>query len=561
MSKIRSRLLLVSIIALATILRLGWLDRIPTGFIPEEVSTGWNAYSILKTGRDEWGVRLPLIFRETGGFKLALNSYLIVPFMAVLGPTEMAVRLPTALAGVLAVYLTYFLTKKIWKSEAYALGAALLLTVNPWHVSMGRYGVDVNWGTPLFLLGLIFFIKAYNNAKMLLVAAIFFGLTYFTYFNYVVFTVLFYISLFLIYRKQFLIKKQALLVVIFFLIQLVFLWPYLSQSNLTVRYSQVTAVDKIGFVNRINEHRHACETVYSPRICRAIYNKMTDEMMEKVRRVINHYSTTVYFLYGSQLGLSGMPDRWGLFYPIEFLFMGVGLAVLIRRALLKPVLLVWLLLFGVPSSLASEAHIWRMLTLLPLPQMIGAVGLISVGRFGNRILVKGALVGVFIFFFIRFFADYTAYFPFAQGNYSYFGFRELYKRAASLQNEYQAVVVAPQGLGFDQLYIYYLFYLHKDPEAYQKGDVDREVGEKGWVQVKRIGKWQFVSDVRNIIFSLPDKTLLLTDGTFNEREPLPKKVMTARLLQTIPYANGDPAFKIVELRQNPDFQNISGASL
>ena len=126
----KTTVILILIIALAALLRLYQLDRIPSGFIPEEVSNGWNAYNLLKTGRDEWGVRLPIVFRETGGYKLALNSYLIVPSMALFGVNEFAVRLPAAMVGIVSVYLTYLLSKLLFKKESYALSAAFLLAIS-----------------------------------------------------------------------------------------------------------------------------------------------------------------------------------------------------------------------------------------------------------------------------------------------------------------------------------------------------------------------------------------------------------------------------------------------
>jgi 4-amino-4-deoxy-L-arabinose transferase-like glycosyltransferase len=548
----KKNLLLAAILLLAIVLRFTNLARIPNGFIPEEVSTGWNAYSLLKTGRDEWGTRLPIIFRETGGYKLALNSYLIVPVMAILGPTELAVRIPTAFAGVLAVYLTYVLTIKLWKKETYALAAALLLAVNPWHIAMGRYAVDVNWGIPLFLAGLIFFLKATTHKRAFWLAAICFGLTYYTYFNYVVFTFLFLIGLFAVNWRYWL--QRRLLVVGFFVIQFLFLSPYIIQPNLTTRFSQATSVGAIGLTNQTNEHRGACITTYPAVICKVFYNKITARSLEIARNYINHYSTTTLFLYGSKLGLSGMPDGWGYFYLFEFPLIILGIIWMIRQRLFVPLLVFWLFLYGLPSALAGEHHIWRMMTLLPVPQLIGGVGLVALTKLvRSKIAWVGA--GIVIAIFVqRYIADYFGYFPYAQAANAYYGFRDVYHYTETIADKYPYIVVAPTGLGFDQLYIYYLFYTRHDPASFASGhDVERVVGGEQWVHVNRIGKWHFESDVRNSIFSLPDKTLFIADGTFNENAPLPKKVMRAKLLKTISYPNGDAAFKIIELTKNPEY--------
>lgn len=159
LSDMKNNLFIILIVVLAAVLRFINLDRVPAGLIPEEASTAWNAYSLSQTGRDEWNNFLPVIFSETGGFKLALNSYLMVPAVAIFGLNEFSARIPTALAGVLAVIFTYFLTFELFRRKTVSLAAAFLFAVSPWHISMSRYGVDVNWGIPFFFAGFLFFLK------------------------------------------------------------------------------------------------------------------------------------------------------------------------------------------------------------------------------------------------------------------------------------------------------------------------------------------------------------------------------------------------------------------
>lgn len=550
----RQKLLFLTIIILATVLRFISLERIPNGFIPEEVSTGWNAYSILKTGRDEWGTFLPLIFRETGGFKLALNSYLIVPVMAIFGPNEWSVRSTTAFAGVVAVILTYFLVKKLFGKESYALTAALFLAISPWHIAMGRYGVDVNWGVPLFLAGLLVFLKGRKQPAFYPVSAFLFGMTFYTYFNYVVFTWLFLVAWIWWERKEVWVSSRRRYLVIFFTVLFIMMLPYLVRANLTIRYSQATSVSRIGTLNQIHEHREACVSTFPDLICRALYNRPLVFGMIILRNYVAHFSTSTLFLHGAKLGLSGMPDGWGLLYLFEYPLIVWGIVVMIRKRQFTPLTILWLFFYGVPSSLAAEGHVWRMLTFLPLPQVISAIGFIEILRRFHQSWIRLGSIGISGFFVIYFLTDYFGYFPYWQASHAYYGFRDAYRYASQIEKNYPEIVVAPSGLGFDQLYIYYLFYLRPDPRAYQlEKDVVRTVGNEGWVQVSRIGKWRFVSDIKNIIFDLPDHTLYITDGTFKETEGFPLKVMLPELLYTVYYPNGDPAFKIISLRKNLDY--------
>jgi hypothetical protein len=78
--------LLLLILAVAALARILFLSSNPPSLNWDEVSHGYNAYSILKTGRDEWGRLFPLSnFRAYGDYPLALNLYLTIPFIATLG--------------------------------------------------------------------------------------------------------------------------------------------------------------------------------------------------------------------------------------------------------------------------------------------------------------------------------------------------------------------------------------------------------------------------------------------------------------------------------------------
>ena len=101
--------ILVAVLAAAAALRLPGLDRVPPALFCDEASAGYDAWCLLETGRDQYGTLLPLYARSFGDHDEALMRYLTVPFVAALGLTEIAVRLPAALAGILSVLLAFLL--------------------------------------------------------------------------------------------------------------------------------------------------------------------------------------------------------------------------------------------------------------------------------------------------------------------------------------------------------------------------------------------------------------------------------------------------------------------
>src|SRR3989344_5777104 len=102
------KLLIVLIVLLAAILRFYQIDSNPPSLYWDEASLGYNAYSILKTARDEHGTFLPLTnFAAFGDYKPPGYIYVTVPAVWIFGLTEFAIRFPSAFFGTLTVLITY----------------------------------------------------------------------------------------------------------------------------------------------------------------------------------------------------------------------------------------------------------------------------------------------------------------------------------------------------------------------------------------------------------------------------------------------------------------------
>src|SRR3989338_992125 len=110
----KKKLTIWLIIIFGAVLRLWGLGGNPPGLYWDEVSLGWNAYSILKTGLDEHGRFLPIdTFFAFGDYKPPLYIYAVVPSIWIFGLNEFAVRFPSALAGTLLIVVTYLITKEL----------------------------------------------------------------------------------------------------------------------------------------------------------------------------------------------------------------------------------------------------------------------------------------------------------------------------------------------------------------------------------------------------------------------------------------------------------------
>ena len=153
---------LVFILLLAGFLRFWQLGTFPVGFTPDEASFGYDAYSILMTGRDQWGHFLPVTLESFGDFKSPLYAYLTIPSVAIFGLNEFAVRFPNAIVGTVSVFILYLLLGEIGKLFKFEgkkitllqLSGALLLSISSWHVMMSRGAFEANLITFFLPLGI-----------------------------------------------------------------------------------------------------------------------------------------------------------------------------------------------------------------------------------------------------------------------------------------------------------------------------------------------------------------------------------------------------------------------
>jgi 4-amino-4-deoxy-L-arabinose transferase-like glycosyltransferase len=207
--------LLIGIIAGAFLLRVIGLTNYPVGFTADEASFGYDAYSILKTGKDQWGQSFPLTFRSFGDFKLPAYTYLALPSVAVFGLNEFAVRLPNAILGTLAIFVTYLLVLEIFKTkkltvnnQTLAIIASFLLAISSWHISLSRGAFEANLTTFFMPLGVWLFLKGIKRPKLMVLAAVVFGLNMFTYHSARLVTPL--LVLFLVWLKRDKVEKKKL---------------------------------------------------------------------------------------------------------------------------------------------------------------------------------------------------------------------------------------------------------------------------------------------------------------------------------------------------------------
>lgn len=241
-------LFLFLILLLAAYLRLKNLSVDPPGFYTDEASIGFNAYKILKTGRDEHGKFMPVFFEAFGEYKNAFAIYPVVPFIAAFGVTETSVRLAQVLFGLVDILLIFFLAKAMWNSSV-GLLSAFVMAISPWHVHMSRFIIESHNAFLAFVMaGSLFLVLAKKNTwkkKYLIASAVCFALSFYTYFATRIFTPLYLLGILFFWRRDFvkLLRKdfnKVLFAAILFLVILIPFVLHMASGKGLARFNQIS---------------------------------------------------------------------------------------------------------------------------------------------------------------------------------------------------------------------------------------------------------------------------------------------------------------------------------
>ena len=495
---LKNNSLFLLIVLLAIALRFAGIEKVPPALNWDEISHGYNAYSILKTGKDEWGATLPTIFRAYGDYKLPVYIYLTALSEAIFGLTALAVRLPGVLAGIVTVVFTYFLARKLFNPKV-ALLSSLLVAIEPWSLFLSRGAFEANLALALIVPGFYFFLKGLKESKYLVLATFLLGLSVWTYNSARIFVPLMIAATKILYWKDLRVLWKKAKVHLFFtsMVAIIFFvpmfWQLIGPAG-QARYGKVAIIDE-GAIAQINDSRALSK--YSPSISRIIYNKGTYFGSRFVKNYFSHFSLDFLASRGGTHYQFSLPGH-GLIYGVNIVFFLVGLIWLLKsRKKESFFVLAWLLLSPIPSSLTREApHVLRAITMLPVPMLITAIGFSSFldwarkRKFSQKVATIIYLVVLFLFtesYLTQYFENYPK-------DYSWswqYGYQDVVGYAKEAYGDYDKIVVTKK---YGEPHEFLLFFLPWEPEMYRNDPNLIRFEQSDWFWVDRFDKFYFVND-------------------------------------------------------------------
>lgn len=553
------KLLLGGVIGLAFLLRIWSLPSYPAGFNADEASFGYDAYSLLKTGKDQWGQTLPLALQSFGDFKLPLYSYLTIPSVAVFGLSEFSVRLPNVILGTLSVLVTYLMVGLMFKKYTIQLFSAFLLAVSPWHISLSRGAFEANLTTFLLPFGVWAFLKGLTVHRWLWGAGVIFGINLFSYHSARLVTPLLVTILIFMNRWEIVGRntpvhitisryKWPILIFLAFLLLAV----YSVFSGAGTRGADIAVFNPTDNWIAVSDRRYeAVLQGFPDGLSRLFSNKPIYTVNQFFTNYLAYFSPQFLFTQGVGEATYGLIPGQGMLYLAELPFIILAILFFIKNPSKNlGFILLWIVLAPMPAGLTKGIGLTgsRTAIMMPAIQILSAYGGIilfqKIAQRWKNLLSKRILLSCYFVILLSsltlFLESYIYHAPRVNAPSMSYGWQEAFKYLNTVDSGYKEIIISRS---FSEPQIFIGFYKMWDPSDYQTQSRD-------WLRYKRekllfidqLGEYHLGKyTIREIHYS-EDQDLASVLLVGRPRD-FPKDTTT---LKTIYYPDGKQAILIVE---------------
>ena len=482
--------LLIAVLLIAALLRLIALGSVPGPLSHDEAVKGYDAWSVLHTGRDQYGERLPLLFRAIGDYREAALPYLIALAEAVFGATDFAVRLPAALAGTALVGGAYLLGAELFGRRA-GLAAAAFLAISPWHVQVSRLAFRAGLTPVCVTFGLWLLLRAVRRRSSCVPAGLVLGLSLHTYLGARAFLPLLLLGIVVTYRRELLGRPRA------------------TVAGAAALAAVAAPLVWWGMTHRADFFGHTGESSAWREAGGAL-----PFVLQVGRKYLAYFGPGNLVLHGDPYPVPST-GRFGVLYWPELPAFAAGLALLARRR--RPgdrLVLWWLLTFPLaPALTEGRPPDWlRSASGLPVFELITAAGAVALfelvsGLASQRLagpragterrlpartsmdsmlrLVPGLFALALVVNAGFFLYDYAVRFPSRAAWAFHDGIADAVRQLAALAGEHEMIVLPGT---IPAMHDFYLFYNRYDPRRLHAEGLEDPAPPGAWADVRGFGR-------------------------------------------------------------------------
>lgn len=492
-------LILLTVFLTGFSIRFFWHEISPPGFTADEAVFGYNSYSFVLTGKDEFGKTWPIALRAFGDWRPALYSYFAVPFIYFFGLTEMAVRMPSILLGSATILVVMWIAWIFTGNKFVTVLSGLILALSPAHLLISRFA-DMSTLSTFFLgIGVLMFLlwKKKTKRVYLMLSSASFCLSALSYHNARVTGPLLLAAILILNIK--LIKNHLTDVAAAIIFGIILLSPLIlftiKSPDLAMRRGKYESfLGQKGYEIKLWNLISANPAGQNPLLTRFFYNKPKIIFKEFTEKYFSHFSPAFLFSSGDPHERFQTPNS-GIYNFLLLFLLPAGFIVSLRQKSLM-ILPVWWL----ASPLISGIGIFTPNSLHTLDASIPAAVMSGLGawklldKFKGKSAIAACALGTVIFF-ISFISFAGGYFYGMPKNFQlrwnwYPQTRELTESINKLTGNDNVVIV-----GNRSLHEFILFNNRIDPAVYQKSvAVSDTPDENGFERVKGFGRFRFYGE-------------------------------------------------------------------
>lgn len=559
---------LLAILIVATILRVYSLDIVPSSLFGDEVDVGYQAYSLLKTGKDLYGNSWPTLIHSLSEYRAPFFIYSAIPFIAGFGLNEWGVRLPAVFFGLLGVLGIFLLTRKMF-NEKIAILSAGFLAISPWHIHYSRAAFEVTMLLTFMVFATYFFIKGLERKYYFVVSAVLFGLTPYIYSTAVVFMPLLIFIMVIFFRNV--IKKQwtffLLAVVIMGIILVPYGWQTLSgkageRFNVISVFGNEDLRDKVLLAQQTEQ--------LSGGFQRFFHNKGLEWGRQISMNYLRAFSPEFLFLSGDPNPRHSIHEM-GQMYLFELPLLLLGLFGILGRLWKNSgsrLVLGWLAIAPIPAALTFDGgfHATRnFLMLFPLAVLL-SLGTNTIleklkvkslsrakskdekGKVWNYLV--GILMILIVFNVIFYLHRYFVHYPTEGWRAWHFGFKEAMQYVSQTYLNYDRILINNT---YEPSLIRFLFWTKYDPASFhQKFTIDQPAknitnGFDGFALDNKFFFGKFIGPYEQL---MDGRTLFIASARDDITNPETLYSKNVRFLGTIYSPTSEPIFYILSGAKN-----------
>lgn len=451
------------IFLIAFVLRLVYLDRIPTGISGDELDYVFTSKIVYQTGTDATKTWYPWSLTTPPGEtpKAELPYLLIAPIIGPLPFSLFAARLPYVLANIILLAATIVISWSLFNKQI-GLIAGFLTAVNPWNIYMARTSFDSPLSAACMYVGLALLIT--QKGWRILWSCVFFFLGFYTYIGaktvFLPFMITAIVGSYFLRKRQFLVPYSVVLVLctgifLHYIVTNVILSHNVRAGDIYTPWSEKNA-------EQVNSHRRlSVENPLSP----IMTNKFTVYIFNRLDIYGGFFSPQYLLLHGDGRSAFSVWEN-GVLYVVDGVVLLISVYYLFRyRRKVGLYILGLLIIAPLPSVISNVGQTYSIRANLAFPLLIIliAIGLwYLIKVFPRPKLTAGIIVLIYSILTIQFMYTYLYRNPIYNAEGLSFSERIAARYIALAHDRGEKVVITNDEITLPRAYLFFQNRLSSD---------------------------------------------------------------------------------------------------